>query len=127
MVKDYRKLYIGSIIACVATLVITDHVALPCMIKLITGYYCPGCGATRAVISLFKGQLYQAFRYNSIIFIDIPIILFLGIFEKLFGKDNKIIKCISNIVLIILLILTIMYGVLRNFPSFSYLAPTKIG
>lgn len=126
MIKDYKKVYLGSILACIATLVITGHVALPCVIKTITGYYCPGCGVTRAIVSLFNGQLYQAFRYNSIIFIDIPIILFLGIFEKLFG-NNKIIKCISNIVLIILLIITIMYGVLRNIPSFSYMAPTKVG
>ena len=126
MIKNYKKLYLGSIIASIVTLVVTGRVTLLCIFNSFTGYYCPGCGATRAVISLFRGQLYQAFRYNSIIFIDIPIILFLGIFEKLFG-NNKIIKCISNIVLIILLIITIMYGVLRNIPSFSYMAPTKVG
>ena len=80
MIKDYKKVYLGSILACIATLVITGHVALLCVIKTITGYYCPGCGVTRAIVSLFNGQLYQAFRYNSIIFIDIPIILFLGSF-----------------------------------------------
>ena len=127
MIKDYKKVYLGSILACIATLVITGHVALLCVIKTITGYYCPGCGVTRAIVSLFNGQLYQAFRYNSIIFIDIPIILFLEIFVKLFGKNNEKIKRVSNIILIILVILTIMYGVLRNIPSFSYLAPTKVG
>lgn len=127
MIKDYRKLYIGSIIACIVTLVLTGHVTVPCIFNTITGYYCPGCGLTRAITSLLKGQLYQALRYNSIVFIDIPIILFLEIFGRLFGKNNKKIKWISNIFLIILLIITIMYGVLRNIPSFSYLAPTKVG
>lgn len=126
MIKDYKKVYIGSIIACIATLVITDHVAVPCIINTITGYYCPGCGITRAIVSFLKGQLYQAFRYNSIIFIDIPVIILLTILERKIGKDNKAIRCISNIILIILLILTIVYGVLRNIPSFSYMAPTNV-
>lgn len=127
MIKNYKKLYLGSIIASIVTLVVTGRVTLLCIFNSFTGYYCPGCGVTRAVISLFRGQLYQAFRYNSIIFIDIPIILFLEIFVKLFGKNNEKIKRVSNIILIILVILTIMYGVLRNIPSFSYLAPTKVG
>lgn len=122
-------LIIGSIVCVIAILVLTDHIAIPCIFNEITGLYCPGCGITRAILSLLKGDLYQAFRYNSIIFIDIPLILFLGIFEKLFKKNNNvrtIVRCVSNIILIILLIITIMYGVMRNIPSFSYLAPTMI-
>ena len=29
----------------------------PCMIHTFTGYYCPGCGGTRAVHALFAGDL----------------------------------------------------------------------
>ena len=127
MTKTYKKIFIGSIIACIVTLVLIYRVTIPCPIKTITGLYCPGCGITRAIFALLDGQLYQAYRYNSILFIDIPIVLFLEIFEKLFGKNNKKIKCISNIILNILLVITILYGVLRNIPSFSYLAPTQVG
>ncbi len=127
MTKTYKKIFIGSIIACIVTLVLIYRVTIPCPIKTFTGLYCPGCGITRAIFALLDGQLYQAYRYNSILFIDIPIVLFLEIFEKLFGKNNKKIKCISNIILNILLVITILYGVLRNIPSFSYLAPTQVG
>lgn len=34
-----------------------------CPIKLITGFPCPGCGITRATISLFKFRFYEAFYY----------------------------------------------------------------
>ncbi len=122
-------LIIGSIACVIAALTLMDYVAIPCVFYKITGLYCPGCGITRAILSLLKGDFYQAFRYNSIIFIDIPLILFLGFFERLFAKNNNvkaIIKCISNIILIILLIITILYGVMRNIPSFSYLAPVVV-
>ena len=35
----------------------------PCLFHLATGYYCPGCGGTRAIASLLHGQviLYTAF------------------------------------------------------------------
>jgi len=40
---------------------------LPCILNYITGLYCPGCGGTRAVISLFKGRFYQSFVYHPMV------------------------------------------------------------
>lgn len=39
----------------------------PCVFHEITGYYCPGCGSTRAVYALFEGDLLQCFRYQPFI------------------------------------------------------------
>ena len=39
----------------------------PCLFHLITGYYCPGCGGTRAVRALFKGQLLKSAYYHPIV------------------------------------------------------------
>lgn len=35
-----------------------------CALKLLTGYDCPGCGATRALHAALHGDLTAAIRYN---------------------------------------------------------------
>lgn len=90
---------------------------LPCIFNKITGFYCPGCGMTRAVNSCFKFNFYQALRFNALLFI-MPIML--GIYYFLCRmKKNKI----ATVMLVIMLVVAIGYGVLRNLPSFEFLAP----
>ena len=48
-----------------------------CPIKALTGLNCPGCGITRMFVALFHGDIYQAFRYNPLVFIELPIIAIL--------------------------------------------------
>lgn len=121
--RDY--IFCIILIMVMAILYLKYGIAIPCIFNEITGLYCPGCGITRMVLSLLKGDIYQAFRYNPIIFIDIPIICISLIFEKCF-KNKKNIKKITNIVYTILLIITIIFGVLRNIPQLCFLAPTEI-
>ncbi len=35
-----------------------------CIILKTTGFYCPGCGATRAVLALLRGRFLTAIKYN---------------------------------------------------------------
>lgn len=39
----------------------------PCLFHLLTGYYCPGCGGTRAVQALFAGNLLRSFWYHPFV------------------------------------------------------------
>ena len=41
--------------------------ALPCILYTFTGYYCPGCGGTRAVSALLHLQLWQSFCYHPLV------------------------------------------------------------
>lgn len=39
----------------------------PCAFYTDTRIYCPGCGGTRAVVSLLKGNLVQSFLYHPFV------------------------------------------------------------
>ena len=108
-----------------AVLIIRFDIGIPCVFYEITGLYCPGCGITRLCLSLFEGDIYQAFRYNPIIFIDLPILFILFVLN-IFFKKNKNIKKITDVIIIFLATITIIFGVIRNIPIFSFLAPTQI-
>ena len=107
----------------------TYNFIIPCIIKKITGLYCPGCGITRMIFSLIKLDFYQAFRYNPLLFFLLPIILiflidFLIKWYK--NKQNYLINKISKYNWITLLIIVLVYTVLRNIPLFSFLLPTVL-
>ncbi|HHX62402.1 MAG TPA: DUF2752 domain-containing protein [Epulopiscium sp.] len=90
---------------------------LPCIFNKITGFYCPGCGMTRAVNSCFKFDFYQALRFNALLFI-MPITLGAYYLAKHMKKPK-----IATIILIIMLAIAVGYGILRNIPQFDFLAP----
>lgn len=41
--------------------------AMPCLLRTFTGYYCPGCGGTRAVYALLHLQLWRSFCYHPLV------------------------------------------------------------
>jgi hypothetical protein len=47
---------------------------IPCVFRLCTGLQCPGCGTTRALTALIKGDFVAAFNYNQLIWF-IPVFL----------------------------------------------------
>ena len=104
---------------------------LPCIIKLLTGLYCPGCGAGRACFSILHGKFFDAFCYNPLLVILLP---FAGGYIAARGIDwavtggNHIDGKISIKLLLAVLIIILVYGILRNFPlfPFSLLAPGGI-
>lgn len=48
---------------------------LPCLFHLITGFYCPGCGGTRAVKYLLHGQILKSIHYHPLVFYAVAVIL----------------------------------------------------
>ena len=95
---------------------------IPCLFHEITNLYCPGCGITRMFLALFKLDFYQAFRYNPLVFI----LLILSIVYFLVKKIGKLNFKFPNYIYYYLLFIVIIYGVLRNIPLFSFLAPTEL-
>ena len=69
-----------------------EGAGIPCMFHQITGFYCSGCGASRALRSILHLDFYQALRYNAIFTICLPLLAVyfsaLGISYIRFGKDR---------------------------------------
>ena len=99
---------------------------IPCIFHKITGFYCPGCGITRCLWSLIKGDFINAFKFNPLVFILLPFLLIYFIYNSyiyIWDKDNKLNKSISNYFYLIILIIVIIFGIVRNLEDFEFLRP----
>ena len=104
-------LVIGAI--GIAVLLITDFEIISwypkCDFLSKTGLYCPGCGGTRAVKSLLRGDLIRSFLfhpfvpYSAIMYIVFMLYVFLKKHFKLFKKVSPVesVICISVGVLLL--------------------------
>ena len=98
-----------------------------CPIRMYLHVLCPGCGGTRCIQAIIHGNFYQAFRWNPMVFIMLfflPFLLLQG-FCIINITSKKLIK-IDAVFLIIILVSEILFGILRNIPYFSFLAPTQV-
>lgn len=73
------------------------------MFHMLTGLYCPGCGGTRAVRSLLKGDLWMSFRYHPLVLYTVFAILLeviLRMASKVWGHPKNSIKRERALILI---------------------------
>lgn len=70
----------------------------PCAFEAATGYPCPGCGGTRAVVALFEGKILGSFFYNPAVltavvsYIQFMIMFFLrkNVFKNIEERKIKV-------------------------------------
>lgn len=104
---------------------------LPCVIHSLTGLYCPGCGASRALASLLRLEFYQAFRWNPLLVLLLPFALVYLVWGSIswvrLGR-NTLDDRIPARLLWILLAAVLVYFPLRNLPlwPFVLLQPTPV-
>jgi len=101
---------------------------LPCTFYLFTGKYCPSCGAGRMFYSILSFRFYQAFRYNPLLFISLPVLFMIlarYIISYIRGKRTVMTK-LEFAFFIFLIISFVLFGILRNLEPFSFLAPTEV-
>ncbi|WP_236340064.1 DUF2752 domain-containing protein [Paenibacillus plantiphilus] len=113
------SLGVGGLLYLKVWLPVTN-IGVPCPFHALTGFYCPGCGITRAALSLLELDYSQAFRYNSLLFVLIPLYAMYVI------ASRKKIRRASNWIMTAMLIMTLAFGLLRNIPIFDFLAPAVI-
>ncbi|WP_207662140.1 DUF2752 domain-containing protein [Clostridium sp. AM58-1XD] len=62
-----------------AAYVAVTSLTIGCPIRYVTGIPCPGCGMTRAFLSLLSGHVREAFSYHPL-FWAVPV-LFYGVYR----------------------------------------------
>jgi len=99
-----------------------------CVFYEATGYYCPGCGATRCAHHLLHGDVVTAFRFNPLLVLVLPYLAW-GLWRQLrraFGPvDSTPQKFARPWLIWAVFVLVTLYFILRNIPvtPFTYLAP----
>lgn len=135
MGRDIRKKIVNISILPITLLLIASGVLL---FERITGksyicplyYYfdfnCPGCGSTRMLKALLNFDIYQAFRYNSFIFLTMPLLILLYAYEAYLYIKTELLSTWLDLVLAIYAVLLSIYGIVRNIEMFKWLLPTKL-
>lgn len=79
---------------------------------------CPGCGGTRAAAALLHGNFAEAFRYNALVFIMLPMVI--GYLVRAYwsmmrrGPQHSIPVPVASC----MVAAAAVFGVLRNFSGF---------
>lgn len=128
-----RLLFVGVGIGTVGILILAIILSkvlfgegVMCTLYELTGYYCPGCGGTRMALALLRLDIYQAFRYNPYILGTLPFVVVIALKQfYIFIRYNKMLDKLDTY-LIVYAFGLVIFGVVRNIPIFSFLAPTVI-
>lgn len=97
----------------------TTHVPL-CPLHAVTGLNCPLCGGTRAVYALLHGQFGVALHDNLLVVVGIP---FLALYWLRRRKVEPGTRVLSPVAVWTIVAIGVIFGVARNLPIGSWLAP----
>ncbi|MGV4528525.1 DUF2752 domain-containing protein [Ornithobacterium rhinotracheale] len=92
--------------------------------------YCPGCGTQRAIFQLLNFNFKEAFLYNPLMVILLPLVVYAAVLKVLnfiLGTHYRV-KLFNNSIFIkALLVLVLIYFMARNveIPGFEFLRPPQ--
>jgi hypothetical protein len=95
-----------------------------CLFHSLTGWNCPGCGATRAAYQLLHGHLLRALHDNALFVLTLTALTAQSawlVMQKIRNQPAAFI--VSPMMLWAFLITVFVFTGLRNLPSFSWLSP----
>jgi hypothetical protein len=98
----------------------SDRAALPpCPFRTLTGWWCPGCGLTRATHHLLHGDVLGALRYNALLPIVLGLITLLWVdwYARTTGQRSLLPARIPRWAPTAGIAVAVAFAVLRNLPG----------
>lgn len=113
---------LGSVLGIILFQYFDQKNLLPkCLFHSLTGLKCPACGVKTALRYLLEFKFDKAFEHNKLIFLLLPYLSIILIYEIVQPKNNKIIKFYviftSSKVYFLIILVVLIYWILRNFVS----------
>ena len=103
----------------------TNSILPPCPFLALTGWFCPGCGSTRALHALLHGDVVQALAMNPLLVIASPLLAWMALNAAGANPPGHCLLMPWSANPKFWLVVLLGYGVLRNLPwmPFAWLAP----
>ena len=89
-----------------------------CLLHKWTGLSCPGCGGLRATHQLLHGHLAEAFRFNPLLILLLPLFAWTGLRHLLRYYGGKVFPSPFENAVVgwTLAVIVILFGIARNLP-----------
>ena len=83
MERKWRLLYGGGVLLVLglgyAVWVRLTGLSVPCLFRTVTGWQCPGCGATRMCLALLRWDWVDAWDANPVLLLMLPVLAIVGV------------------------------------------------
>lgn len=116
-IKIIKYIFIVLIIGVLyGIFVMKTGIGVPCIINLITGYKCPGCGVSRMCMALMRLDVEAAYNYNKVLFLLLPVLLAVFTYQlyRYVRYDNTKLTKVQSAILYIAVALLVIWGIVRN-------------
>jgi hypothetical protein len=90
-----------------------------CPFHALTGWYCPGCGITRALHALVHFDVTRALAMNALVVLGLPLLAVMALQGLTQRALLPRVAFDGRAWIVVLLV----FGVVRNLPGFAWLAP----
>ena len=119
--KKYKWLLIGIGVYYV---IVKERFHAFCPLVIITGFPCPGCGMTRAVMYMLQGQVERSWNLNPLAIGWILLAIWFVFRRYWCGKKVNELKILFAII-IVLMVLSYFYRMITIFPDYPPMTYTR--
>lgn len=114
--NDIKQYYIAVPLFAIYVILTKKICHEYCMMRILVGIPCPGCGMTRALIALMHGDVAQSLQYHPLLICWILFFVWMFVRRYIQGKTLKGINAILA-VLVILMVIVYIYRMATVFPN----------